>query len=97
LFKLMERSPMTDDMMKLRSLVEKSADADLLREMIGFGAEKLMELEVGTKTGAAPTANVLWSRPRSADTNRSSDTGCEHAHSARNRQKLPSAALSSIA
>lgn len=28
---------MTDDMMNLRALVEKSADADLLREMIGFG------------------------------------------------------------
>ncbi len=44
---------MTNDMMDLRSLVEKSADADLLREMIGFAAEKLMELEVGAKTGAA--------------------------------------------
>ncbi len=43
---------MTDDMMNLRSLVEKSADADLLREMIGFAAEKLMALEVGGKTGA---------------------------------------------
>lgn len=27
---------MTDDMMALRGLMEKSPDADLLREMIGF-------------------------------------------------------------
>lgn len=44
---------MTDEMMNLRSLVEKRADTDLLREMIGFAAEKLMELEVRAKTGAA--------------------------------------------
>jgi len=43
---------MTNDMMNLRSLVEKSAAADLLREMIGFAAEKLMALEVGVATGA---------------------------------------------
>ena len=44
---------MTEDMMALRGLMEKSADADLLREMIGFAAQRLMELEVTAKTGAA--------------------------------------------
>jgi putative transposase len=44
---------MTDEMMSLRTLLEKSADADLLREMIGFAAHRLMELEVESLTGAA--------------------------------------------
>jgi transposase-like protein len=44
---------MTEDMMNLRALMEKSPDADFLREMIGYGAQRLMELEVGGLTGAA--------------------------------------------
>ena len=46
---------MTTDMMSLQALLEKSSDADLLREMIGFAAHRLMELEVEGQTGAG-----LW-------------------------------------
>jgi putative transposase len=44
---------MTDEMMDLRTLLEKSSDADLLGEMIGFTAQRLMDLEVEGLTGAA--------------------------------------------
>ena len=43
---------MTDDMMTLRALLEQSSDADLLREMIGFTAQRLMALEMEGLTGA---------------------------------------------
>ena len=44
---------MTNDVTHLRTLLEQSSDADLLREMIGFTAQRLMELEVQSHTGAA--------------------------------------------
>lgn len=44
---------MTDDKIALREMLEKGSDATFLREMIGFAAQRLMELEVGDLTGAA--------------------------------------------
>ena len=44
---------MTNDEMILQGLLEKSSDASLLREMIGFAAQRLMELETDGLCGAA--------------------------------------------
>jgi putative transposase len=43
---------MTNDRIALRELLEKGSDIDLLREMIGFVAERLMALEVEGLCGA---------------------------------------------
>jgi hypothetical protein len=42
---------MTDEMMSLRARGE-DPDGDVLREMIGFAAERLMALKVGALAGA---------------------------------------------
>jgi transposase-like protein len=44
---------MTKDMMDVQALIGKTGDSDFLREMIGFAAQRLMEMEVGERTGAA--------------------------------------------
>lgn len=44
---------MTKDMMDVQALIGKTGDGDFLREMIGFAAQRLMEMEVGERTGAA--------------------------------------------
>src|ERR1700752_2348484 len=43
---------MTDDKIALRTLLEKGSDATFLREMIGFAAQRLMELETEAVCGA---------------------------------------------
>ena len=61
-----------NDMMTLRTLLEKSSDADLLREMIGFTAERLMAVEVaGDRVGlpGRPLARLPKS-PSSSDSSR---------------------------
>jgi hypothetical protein len=53
---------MTNDMMALRGLMEKSADADLLREMIGYG--RAAADEAG---GGRPDRGRAWRQePRAA-------------------------------
>lgn len=44
---------MSDDMPNLRTFVEKSPNADLLREMIGFAGQRLIELEIHGQSEAA--------------------------------------------
>ena len=45
---------MTMDRMALSELVEKGSDADLVRAMLAFAAERLMGVEVEALCGAGP-------------------------------------------
>src|ERR687890_1955467 len=47
---------MTDERMALIELIEKGADADLVRELLAFAANRMMELEVEARTGVPPGA-----------------------------------------
>jgi len=48
----LEITTMTEDKIALRALLEKGSDTTFLREMIGFAAQRLMELESETLCGA---------------------------------------------
>ena len=43
---------MTDERQALFELIEKRADADFVRELLAFAAERLMAVEVEALTGA---------------------------------------------
>ena len=47
---------MTTNSMNLQQLLEKTTDADFLREMVGFTAQRLMDVEVEALTRAAAGA-----------------------------------------
>src|SRR6056297_623524 len=47
---------MTDERMALLELVEQQADGDLVREMLAFAADRIMEAEIEVRTGAAKGA-----------------------------------------
>jgi putative transposase len=45
---------MTDETMNLQELLEKTTDANFLREMIGFAAQRLMDVEIEALAGVVP-------------------------------------------
>ena len=47
---------MTEERMALLELIEKGADADLVRELLVYASERLMAVEVDQLTGAAAGA-----------------------------------------
>jgi len=46
---------MTNDQTVVRDLLVKGPEATFLREMVGFAAQRLMDLKVGDLTVAAPS------------------------------------------
>lgn len=46
-------------MIPLQTLLAKQSDAEIVPEMLGFTAQRLMELDVETKTGIACAASFV--------------------------------------
>lgn len=47
---------MTDERMALIELIKKQADSDFVRDMLAFAADRIMDMEVEARTGAAKGA-----------------------------------------
>jgi hypothetical protein len=60
------RKPMTNDRMALADLLEKGSDSDLLRQMIQFVAQRMIEMEVETLCGERGTGNAAPTAPTAA-------------------------------
>jgi hypothetical protein len=58
---------MTEDRLALFERIDQSTDDDLVRDMLAFAAGRIMEMEVETRTGAAPGARCPVPGARSAD------------------------------
>ena len=54
---------MTAPMINLRALVEKAPDLDIVRDMIGFGAQRLIEVDMGALIGAARGGGIRSASP----------------------------------
>ena len=55
---------MTDERMALAELLEKGSDGDLLREMIGFVAQRLMDMDVDGLVGAGHGERIACDNER---------------------------------
>lgn len=53
---------MTDERMTLIELVEKAADTDLVREMLAFVADRMMDAETASRRGPSTTCSRPWAR-----------------------------------
>ncbi len=83
---------MNGDRMALIELVGKRADGDLVCEMLAFAAERIMELEVEARTGAAKGArSPLREVQRNGYRERSTDTSAGHP-GGQDRAGVPEAA-----
>ena len=72
---------MTATNMDLKELLEKTADTDFLREMIGYTAQRLMDVEVEALTGAVGVFSLVLKRPRNLENSEGRlGVTCEHSH-----------------